>query len=274
MKVNKILGTVLLSGLVLSLATPAFAATAEEIEKDLNKSNEMQVKISPADKITPPVDPTKPVIDPPEVINGSIGIAQVSPLFFKEIKLSGKQQFTTAQFYTRETVENGLGKASEYTGKIEKEYADEDAFPSDAITPSMQVVDARGTREGWTVTAKLSELKADNEVMKGASLTYSNPVVTSTTDNPDVATYPASPLNQKVEIQADGASSGVVLSAGDGQGAGTFYARYIPQAFKIGTKDFAAAPIELKVPSSTKKGDYKGTVTYTLEPIGTQPEAK
>lgn len=274
MKANKILGTVLLSGLVLSLATPAFAATADEIQKDLNKSNDMQVKISPAKEIDPEVDPTKPVVDPPEVIHGSIGISQVSPLFFKEIKLNGTQQITAAQFYSREKVEQGLGKASEFTGKIEKEYADEDAFPKEAITPSMQVVDARGTREGWTVTAKLSELKADEEVMKGATLTYSNPIVTSTPDNTDVATYPTSPLNAKVEIAADGASSGVVLNADAGQGAGTFYARYTPQAFKIGDKDFAATPIELKVPSSTKKGDYKGVVTYTLTPIGTQPEAE
>lgn len=274
MKINKVLGTVLLSGLVLSLATPAFAATAEEIKQDLNKSNEMQVKISPADNIKPPIDPTKPVVDPPEVIHGSIGIAQVSPLFFKEVKLSGSQQLTAAQFYTREKAENGLGKASAYTGTIESEYADEDAFPKEAITPSMQVVDARGTREGWTVSAKLSELKADEEVMKGATLTYSNPIVTSTADNTDTATYPTSPLNEKVEIAADGASSGIVLSAGAGQGAGTFYARYTPQAFKIGAKEFAATPIELKVPSSTKKGDYKGTVTYTLTPIGTQPVAE
>ncbi|MEG0256481.1 hypothetical protein, partial [Vagococcus sp.] len=77
MKANKILGTVLLSGLVLSLATPAFAATAEEIQKDLNKSNDMQVKISAAKEIDPEVDPTKPVVDPPEVIHGSIGISQV-----------------------------------------------------------------------------------------------------------------------------------------------------------------------------------------------------
>ncbi|MEG0551630.1 MAG: WxL domain-containing protein, partial [Vagococcus sp.] len=181
MKANKILGTVLLSGLVLSLATPAFAATAEEIQKDLNKSNDMQVKISAAKEIDPEVDPTKPVVDPPEVIHGSIGISQVSPLFFKEVKLNGKQQMTAAQFYSRAQAENGerLGKASEFTGKIEKEYADEDAFPKEAITPSMQVVDARGTREGWTITAKLTELKADEEVMKGATLTYSNPIVTS-----------------------------------------------------------------------------------------------
>lgn len=274
MKSNKILGTVLLSGLVLSLATPAFAATAEEIQKDLNKSNDMQVKISPAENIDPEVDPTKPIIDPPEVINGSIGISQVSPLFFKEIKLSGKQQLTSAQFYTREIMGDLTSKATEYTGKIESEYADEASFPDKAITPSMQVVDARGTREGWTVTAKLSELKANDEVMKGASLIYSNPIVTSTADNADVSSYPTSPLGESVEISADGTSSDVVLSAGNGQGAGTFYARYNPKAFKIADKDFAATPIQLKVPSSAKKGDYKGTVTYTLTPIGTQPEAK
>lgn len=263
MKTNKNVGTLILSTLTLSaLTTTTFAAPTTTYEEDLNKSSEMQVNIGTTDGgIDPEVDPTKPVIDPPEVIKGQIGISQVSPLLFEDVQLTGKKITTSAQFYSRANE-----VVSAYKGNIETNYVNDDAFPQEAITPSIQVLDARGTAEGWRVSAKVSELKAGEVVMKGAELIYNAPKITSTIDNTDVAMYPVASEN-KVVINADGSTKDI-LNAKKGTGAGTFYMRYTPKTFTIGSKEFKNTPIELNVPSATKKGNYTGTVTYTLTPLG------
>ena len=55
---------------------------------------------------------------------------------------------------------------------------------------------------------------------------------------------------------------------------GTYYFRYSPAMFIVDGVTTDASPINLHVPASAKVGNYNGTVTYTMTPIGTQPVAK
>ena len=240
MKMNKLVGSLLLSSLVISAGSSAFALTQKEIDEDLNKSNTMQVEIGTASEITPDPDTDNPKVDPPEKINGNIGIAQVSPLYFANVKLGGKLVTVPAQLYTRDK-DTKITKAYTDTLPADNSFPDTKDKLTDPIVPSIQVVDARGTAEGWNVTAKASELKAGAEVMKGAYLTYSKPNVKSTKDNNDVAIYPAG-VNADQNV-ITGGDAIKILEAGDKQGMGTYYFRYSPAMFIVDGVTTDASPI-------------------------------
>lgn len=265
MKTNKITSALLVSTLALTVVgASALAATPEEIEKDLNKSNTMQVEIGTKDVIDPDPDPDEPNIDKPDPIYGQIGISQVSPLYFADVKLDGKLSTVPAQIYTR----NDDNSSAPYKGVVK-----EDAFPSSKErVPSIQVLDARGTGEGWSVSVKASELKSGSDALKGSYLTYTKPSIKSTKDNTDKAIFPIG-LNEKTSVTTGG-DSVEILKADANKGMGTYYFRYSPSKFVIDGATTEAAPIKLHVPASAKKGNYTGTVTYTMKPNGEYPAAK
>lgn len=270
MKVSKFLGTLMLSTIALTAAASMASAETTVFKEDLNKTNEMQVEITTGTDVKPPVDPTKPTIEDPDKIKGVIGISKVSPLFFQQVKLSGQAVTTAAQFYEKD--ENGKYKPT--TQEMKDTYATDDEFPAGVFTPSMVVVDARGTGEGWKVEAAASELKAGEEVMKGAKLTFNSPIITTTEDNAAVleGNYPTA--DTAVSVAAGGTAETVLTAAKDvKQGMGTYYVRYMPKKMTIAGKEFKNSPVQLTVPASTKIGNYTGTITYTMKPEGAIKQA-
>lgn len=270
MKASKFLGTLMLSTIALTAAASMASAETTVYKEDLNKTNDMQVEITAGDKVTPPVDPTKPTIEDPDEIKGVIGISKVSPLFFEQVKLKGAAVKTAAQFYEKDAD----GKYKPTTQDMKDTYATDDEFPAGVFTPSMVVVDARGTGEGWSVEAKASELKAGEEVMKGAKLTFNSPIITTTEDNAAVIENNYPTADNAVEIAAGGDANTILTAAKDiKQGMGTYYVRYMPKQMSIAGKDFKNSPVQLTVPASTKIGNYTGTVTYTMKPEGAIKQA-
>jgi hypothetical protein len=119
----------------------------------------------------------------------------------------------------------------------------------------VQVTDNRGTEAGWTLTVKqngyfISTADATHD-LAGATITINN-------INVNTASASAVPSTVASSILLN-TSNKTVMAATDGEGAGTYIAKY-------GNTSTAASSVVLNVPGSITKyaETYKTTLTWTL----------
>ncbi|MDR1567942.1 MAG: WxL domain-containing protein [Streptococcaceae bacterium] len=237
MKKQKIaaLSAILLGSAVLSSGI-SFAADGGElttngiIEFTTNTSTTDPVDPldpDPSDPITPE-DPTGPT---PGGTAGPLSIDFASSLSFGSQKISSKTEtyFAGAQKY-------------------------KDSAGADKEGPNfVQVTDNRGVETGWTLKVKQNgqfKTSADKE-LTGAKITFKNGNVVTNSQSPKPAN-----VSSTIVLATD-ASESLVMSAKNGQGAGTHLMDW------GNSVDTAKNSISIEVPGSTTKYASKYTTTFT-----------
>lgn len=275
MKPQKLTCVAILGALVLGAApSTAFAETngAEQI-----KSNGKIEYEKNTGGVTP-IDPEKPteeiVITPGEGENnftkdGELRLDVVSHLKF------GRHKITTVatDYYAEPT-------------KIIRKIANQ---PDEVRTRGnyVQLTDQRsdGAPEGWTLKASVTKAftNGNNEVLKGAEITYINPFVSSTQDNTN---FPTTVPTVKLETTAEEGkpvNTALFASADAGKGWGTYTIEYgrpdtDGQGNVIGTGEnktnaTMAKSVMLSVPANTAlttKSAYQAEVTWVIAQLPTQ----
>ena len=122
----------------------------------------------------------------------------------------------------------------------------------------VQVTDNRGTEAGWTLAVKqngyfISTADSTHD-LAGAIITINNINVTTASASAVPSTVASSILLNT--------SNKTVMTATDGEGAGTYIAKY-------GNNSTAASSVELSVPGSITKyaETYRTTLTWTLSDV-------
>ncbi|MGM0215887.1 WxL domain-containing protein [Enterococcus sp. AZ109] len=221
---------------VATLALPITTLAADGGEYTSNGA----ITFEPNDAPTKPVDPTNPVnpIDPVDPTdpngpnpgtNGPLSIDYASSLDF------GTQKITS-------TDEVYKAKAQKYL----------DSTNTEKTGPNfVQVTDNRGVETGWNLQVKQTgQFKtADDEELTGAAITFNNGnVVTASTS--------AKPAGKTTINLAPNNSLTDVMTATDGQGAGTYLLAWGSDA------STGAESIELFVPGATTKYVKQYTTTF------------
>ncbi|MDM5319191.1 WxL domain-containing protein [Bacillus altitudinis] len=228
----------ILSGILLH-SHPVFAAT-QSID------SHAVVNFVPNEDVTPPVDPNDPnpanpvtPIDPTNPNGptpgtaGPLSIDYASSLHFGENKISTKNEVYYA-------------KAQTFTGGSEG--------------PNyVQVTDNRGTETGWSLQVKQNGqfVSTSGHELTGAKITFKQAQINTISTSPKPAQ-----LKDSFSLIPDGTGSAEqVVSAGNGEGAGTYI-----YAFGTGK---ASESISLEVPGSTPKlaEVYKTSFTWTLTDV-------
>lgn len=228
------LATAILAGVSLA---PAAVSAADGANYDSNgvitftPNTDPTKPVDPVDPTNPvkPVDPTDPS-GPEEGTNGPLSIDYASSLDFGTQKITSKDEI--------------------YHAKAQK-YLDKDN--AEKTGPNfVQVTDNRGTEAGWTLQVKQnSQFKtADAQELTGAEITFKNGNVVTASDS-------AKPAGQATIIADPTGELKDVMSAKDGQGAGTYLLDWGTDAAT------AANSIELSVPGSTTKYAKKYSTTFT-----------
>lgn len=241
-------------GMVTVLGLLTMLPVAAQAEDGASYSSNGQITFEPNTDPTNPVDPTNPdpekpitPVDPTDPngpnpgTNGPLSIDYASSLFFGTQKITSK-----TEVYYAET----------------QKYLD--ANDAEQEGPNfVQVTDNRGTESGWTLKVKQNgQFKtAEDQELTAAQIRLNNGSVAT-------ASQSAQPSNIQASIQLDpnGAES-LVMSAQDGEGAGTYLMRW-------GNSVAAAAEsISLEVPGSTTKyaTQYDTTFTWLLTDTPTNP---
>jgi hypothetical protein len=185
---------------------------------------------NPGNPITP-VDPTNPITPGTA---GPLSIDFASSFYFgtQVISSQDKTYYAMAQIVTL---------ADSVTTATRPNY--------------VQVTDNRGTEAGWTLTVKqngyfISTADATHD-LAGATITINN-------INVNTASASAVPSTVASSILLN-TSNKTVMAATDGEGAGTYIAKY-------GNTSTAASSVVLNVPGSITKyaETYKTTLTWTL----------
>ncbi len=216
------------------LASLAFGGA--EVQATVSSSHPSENKInfiSGEGVVTPPVDPTNPdnpnvpnPVDPTDPTNpgtgqtGPLSIDYVSNIKFGEHKITGKDI----------------------------------AYKAKNANPFVQVTDLRGAGEGWHLSAKISEFKSGNKVLKGAKLSFKDGVVKAgSTSNISLAPT-------KSDVLFDNEKGKPFMSAKDKGGRGTWLTVW------SGT-DQANESIQLNVVAGTAEAntEYTSTITWELE---------
>ncbi|EOH93565.1 WxL domain-containing protein [Enterococcus pallens] len=231
------------------LAVPVTSLAADGGQYTSNGAVTFEANTDPTKPVDPtnPVDPIKPV-DPTDPngpkpgTNGPLSIDYASSLDF------GTQKITS-------TDEVYKAKAQKYLDKANAEKTGPNF---------VQVTDNRGLETGWNLQVKQNgQFKtAENQELTGAAITFKNGnvVTNSSSEKPaGQATIKLSPDNALTNV----------MSAADGQGAGTYLLAWGTDAAT------GAESIELAVPGSTTKyaKQYKTTFTWVLAdtPPATDP---
>lgn len=181
--------------------------------------------------ITPPVDPTNPdnpispnPVDPKDPENtgtgqtGPLSIDYVSNIKFGEHKISGKNI----------------------------------SYKAININPFVQVTDLRGAGDGWSLSAKMTEFKSGNKVLKGATLALQDGVVKAGSSS-NVSLAP-----NKSDVLFNNGESELVMSAVDKGGRGTWL-----------TVWSANKSIQLNVIAGTPEAntEYTSSITWELKDV-------
>lgn len=228
------LATAILAGITLA---PAVSFAADGGEYDTNgvitftPNNGTTDPVDPVDPTNPvkPVDPTDPSGPKPGTA-GPLSIDYASSLDFGSQKITSKDEI--------------------YKAKAQK-YLDKDNV--EKTGPNfVQVTDNRGTKKGWTLQMKQNSqfTTADADELTGAEITFKNGNVVTASDS-------EKPTGQATIVADPSGDLKNVMSAKDGQGAGTYLLDWGTDAAT------AAESIELSVPGSTTKYAKKYSTTFT-----------
>ncbi|MHC9536550.1 WxL domain-containing protein [Dellaglioa sp. BT-FLS60] len=231
---KKILTSALLSATILgaglAISSHVSAATDPQSEK-----TDGSVTFEAGTDPTKPVDPTDPDVDPGDgdPDGGDGGTGETGPL---EIAYATK----TVSFGTDKTV----GDGSQDNAPIVKISSAKQTLYANHYV-AVEVADTRGTAAGWTLNASASDFTNDDEVLKGAELTFAPGTVTV-----------ANGGDQATAAKADTVvKTGTALSAVAGKDKGV----------GLTVDKIAAADATLTIPAgSAKVGKYSAFVTWTL----------
>nr|WP_315528825.1 WxL domain-containing protein [Carnobacterium maltaromaticum] len=221
------------------IATIAFASLAfgeEKVQATVSSAHTSENKInftSGEGVVTPPVDPTNPdnpnvpnPVDPTDPENpgtgqtGPLSIDYVSNIKFGEHKITGKDI----------------------------------AYKAKNSNPFVQVTDVRGAGDGWSLSAKMTEFKSGNKVLRGATLALKDGAVKAgSSSNISLA-----PTNS--DVLFDNTESKLVMNAKDKGGRGTWVTVW------SGT-DQANEAVQLNVVAGTPEAntEYTSSITWELE---------
>lgn len=236
-------GAVLISAVILGGSI--VSAAPGDITQ--NYKSDSTVKFSPSEDITKPVDPTDPgkeiepvdPTDPDKEIEpgtaGPLSLDYASALYFGENKISSKDEVYSA-------VAQKLKDGSDRPNYV-------------------QVTDNRGIEAGWSLQVKQDGQfmsSESNRELVGAMISFSNGQL-------DTISTSATPSFTKPSFDLTVAGTGVaenIVSAKDGEGAGTF-------VYRFGTDATKADSISLSVPGTTTKlaETYATTLTWTLTDV-------
>lgn len=219
--------------LIMAIATVAVFVfggdVAEAAVLSTNRSDNKVNFTSGEGVITPPVDPTNPdnpiapnPVDPKDPENtgtgqtGPLSIDYVSNIKFGEHKISGKNI----------------------------------SYKAINANPFVQVTDLRGAGDGWSLSAKMTEFKSGNKVLKGATLALQDGVVKAGSSS-NVSVAP-----NKSDVLFNNGESELVMSAVDKGGRGTWLTVW------SGNKS-----IQLNVIAGTPEAntEYTSSITWELK---------
>lgn len=263
MKATKLVTTAAIATLGLTLLAPSALAAGEVWTGagDITFSEDTGTKN--------PTDPEKPgEIDPPGKVNptgGPFAINVVSDLHFKGDNTDGTAKITTnkGEFWASKPVGTGEGKELERGNWVQ--------------VTDMRSVDKNGPK-GWKLSAALTKQFAnesdDTQKIEGATITYSNPVVTAEKDpepRPDLLTG-SNPVftagaDKVLEFNENGSPSVEMATAKSGSGFGTYYLQFGRSSTIQGvTEDTTASSVKLTVPANTPVAakKYTAEITWTL----------
>lgn len=261
MKATKLVTSAAVAVLGFTLIAPTVLAESPA-GQDLPKQLTGNADITYTEDTTtnPPVDPEIPTdpVTPPGPVNpegGPISVDFVSDLHF------GTQSIQTAK---------GVYNAAEAKTKNSK---DEEIKRGNWV----QVTDKRSIGKdgpaGWTLKAQLTQQfkNADNNELKGATLTYTNPVVTSKTDQSGTIAGITPVGNVELSYDAQGTSS-PMATAEKGSGFGTYFIQYGREAGFGGVTEenkTSGESIKLTVPEYTPlaASQYNAKITWTIEEL-------
>lgn len=118
---------------------------------------------------------------------------------------------------------------------------------------SINVADLRGTREGWTVTAKHSGLESSElgkvDEIKGSTITLNNGTLSNDVDLTDTLT-----LENDISISSE--TDAPISTAGIGSGMGSWDHKWIAENITL--------IIPAKEARDMYEGKYSTTITWTL----------
>lgn len=226
---------------LLSLGVKPLAAIAESSDSTGSSNAEVQFEEgSTVPEIVDPTDPDKPIdkedpdnpTDKPTEEDGPLSLDYVSSVDFGKQSISGQKA----------------------------------VYESTSLKPFIQVTDARGTGNGWHVTAEASGFSTEEGTpsLRGATLAFNNGSVLSTSGN--VSGTPKA--NTNIALATDGTPANVV-TAGEDEGLGTWINRWFPtDSSDNETND----NVTLEIPAgSASKGAHSAEITWTLTSAPTEP---
>ena len=218
----------------VALASLAFGGAEVQAEVASAHTSENKINFTAGEGVvTPPVDPTNPdnpdvpnPVDPSDPDNpgtgqtGPLSIDYVSNIRFGEHKIAGKDI----------------------------------TYKAKNANPFVQVTDLRGAGEGWHLSAKISEFKSGNKVLRGAKLSFKEGVVKAGSKS-NVSLAPT-----KSDVVFDNTEIKPFMNAINKGGRGTWLTVW------SGT-DQANEAIQLNVVAGTPEAntEYTSSITWSLE---------
>ena len=206
-----------------SLASLAFVGVKVQAEVSSTHTSENKINFTAGEGVvTPPVDPIDPT-DPDNPGTGQTGplsIDYVSNIKFGEHKITGRDI----------------------------------AYKAKNANPFVQVTDLRGAGEGWHLSAKMSEFKSGNKVLRGATLAFKDGIVKAGSSS-NISLAPT-----KSDVLFDNTDSKPFMNAMNKGGRGTWLTVW------SGT-DQANEAVQLNVVAGTPEAntEYTSSITWSLE---------
>lgn len=244
MKTTKFIttGAVLISAVILG-GSIASAAPGDITQ---NYKSDTIVKFASSEDITNPVDPTNPgeVIEPVDPTDpdkeiepgtaGPLSLDYASAFYFGENKITSKDE---VYYAVAQKLKDGSDRPN-----------------------YVQVTDNRGTEAGWSL-----QVKQDGQFMSESNRELVGAMISFTNGQLDTISTSATPSFTKPSFDLTVAGTGVaenIVSAKDGEGAGTF-------VYRFGTDATKANSVSLSVPGTTTKlaETYATTLTWTLTDV-------
>lgn len=223
MKKNKMLKN-FIPLLVSMLIVPMCSMTLHAEEAESPTGIGFQSDTNPTDPVDP-IDPTDPGEGPGTGMEGPLSLDYVPPLQF------------------------GI---QEITGRVE-------TYETTNLKPYIQVTDKRGTGEGWTVKASLSEFTDTGDgtkTLNGVVISFDNSEVKSTPTNTATA-----PTGQNFSLTA-GANPVLVTNADIDEGMGTWVNSWLASDYLDGTNDNVRLTVNT---AGAYTVQYQGTINWSIE---------
>lgn len=262
MKATKLVTAAALATIGFTLLAPTVLAAEGDAAKTLTGNGDITFTESTGKE--DPKDPEKPdIVDPPGVVNpegGPLGVNVITDLHFK-----GKDGADKANI----SINKGEFNASKPTSVDGRTTFDRGNWIQ--VTDS-RAVDKNGPK-GWTLSSQLTKqfTNADGQDLKGATITYTNPVVTAESDKviprTDLLSTPDFKIGTNLVLAFDAAGqSQPMLTAEKGKGAGQYYLQFGRGTEFSAVDDTTANSVKLTVPANTQTAasQYKAEITWTI----------